>query len=52
MEEMSHLGIIQKAKVIGKIGNVSFFIIDNDSLNAKEYFAIFKFSIRGNIELK
>ena len=45
MEEMSHLGIIQKAKVIGKIGEVSSLEIGNDGLNAKGYFAIFKFSI-------
>ena len=51
MEEMSLLGIIQKAKVIDKIGIVFSFIIDNDGLNAKRYFAIFKFALRGNIEL-
>ena len=42
---MSHLGIIQKAKVIGKIGKVSSFKIANDGWNAKGYFAIFKFAI-------
>jgi hypothetical protein len=42
MEEMSFLRIIQKkAKVIDKIGNVSSFIIGNDGLNVKRYFAIF-----------
>ena len=51
MEEMSLLVIIQKAKVIGKTGKVSSFIIDNDSLNAKGYFVIFKFAMKGNIEL-
>ena len=42
---MSHLEIIQKAKVFGKIGKVSSFKIGNDGLNAKGYFAIFKFAI-------
>ena len=42
---MSHLEIIQNAKVIGKIGKASSFVIGNDDLNAKEYFAIFKFAI-------
>jgi hypothetical protein len=36
MEEMSHLEIIQKAKVIGKIGKVSSFIIGNNSLIDKD----------------
>ena len=36
------LGDNPKGKVIGKIGKVSSFIIDNDGLNAKGYFAIFK----------
>jgi hypothetical protein len=40
MEEMSHLGIIQKAKVIGKIGKVSSFKIGNDGMNAKGYIQI------------
>ena len=42
---MSHFGIIQKAKFIGKISKVFSFKIGNDGLNAKRYFAIFKFSI-------
>jgi hypothetical protein len=54
MEEMC-LGIIQKkkkrVKVIDKIGNISFFIIDNDCLNAKRYFAIFKLALKGNTKL-
>ena len=50
MEEMSLLGIIQKAKVIDKIGIVFSFIIDNDGLNDKRYFSIFKFVLKGNAE--
>ena len=54
MEEMC-LRIIPKkkkgVKVIDTIGNISFFIIDNDCLNAKRYFVIFKLALKGNTKL-